>query len=155
MWNGGNRAAGDQFLIYKLPISAPADGIWSIVLMSFSFFRPSRPKTPQELVKATKDSLSALDTKTVVEVKALEKVTTSLYSNRDLMLFAFLSRGCSLKRCLRLYRLGRNCCSWRVLVKFHFLAACLSWPWNYFMWQVELTWETRLLVFWRGNDCHF
>ncbi|KAK2982249.1 hypothetical protein RJ640_016379 [Escallonia rubra] len=40
--------------------------------MSF-FFKPSRPKTPQELVKAIKDSLMGLDTKTVVEVKALEK----------------------------------------------------------------------------------
>lgn len=47
-------------------------------IMSFSFFRPSRPKTSQELVKATKDSLMALDTKTVVEVKALEKVSFSL-----------------------------------------------------------------------------
>lgn len=43
-------------------------------LMSFSFFKPSRPKTPQEVVKAIRDSLMALDTKTVVEVKALEKV---------------------------------------------------------------------------------
>ncbi|OMO98364.1 Armadillo-like helical [Corchorus olitorius] len=41
--------------------------------MSFSFFKPSRPKTPQEVAKAIKDSLMALDTKTVVEVKALEK----------------------------------------------------------------------------------
>lgn len=45
-------------------------------LMSFSFFKPSRPKTPQEVVKAIKDSLMALDTKTVVEVKALEKVSS-------------------------------------------------------------------------------
>ena len=42
--------------------------------MSFSFFKPSRPKTPQEVAKFIKDSLMALDTKTVVEVKALEKV---------------------------------------------------------------------------------
>lgn len=42
--------------------------------MSFSFFKALRPKTPQELAKAIKDSLMALDTKTVVEVKALEKV---------------------------------------------------------------------------------
>jgi hypothetical protein len=45
--------------------------------MSFSFFKASRPKTPQEVVKAMKDSLVALDTKTVVEVKALEKVSLS------------------------------------------------------------------------------
>ncbi|OWM78519.1 calcium-binding protein 39 isoform X2 [Punica granatum] len=49
--------------------------------MSFSFFRPSRPKTPQELVKATKDSLAALDTKTVVEVKALEKALEEVEKN--------------------------------------------------------------------------
>lgn len=42
--------------------------------MSFSFFKPSRPKTPPEVAKAIKDSLNALDTKTVAEVKALEKV---------------------------------------------------------------------------------
>ncbi|KAE9453189.1 hypothetical protein C3L33_14906, partial [Rhododendron williamsianum] len=42
--------------------------------MSFSFFKPSRPKTPQELVRAIKDSLLALDTKTVAEVQALKKV---------------------------------------------------------------------------------
>jgi len=50
-------------------------------LMSFSFFKPSRPKTPQEVVKAIRDSLMALDTKTVVEVKALEKVL-SLFSTK-------------------------------------------------------------------------
>lgn len=43
--------------------------------MSFSFFKPSRPRSPQEVAKAIKDSLTALDTKTVVEVKALEKVS--------------------------------------------------------------------------------
>lgn len=47
---------------------------WFTESMSFSFFKPSRPKTPQELAKAIKDSLMALDTKTVAEVKALEKV---------------------------------------------------------------------------------
>ncbi|KAJ0034293.1 hypothetical protein Pint_24964 [Pistacia integerrima] len=49
--------------------------------MSFSFFKPSRPKTPQEVVKATKDSLMALDTKTVVEVKALEKALEEVEKN--------------------------------------------------------------------------
>ena len=47
---------------------------WYTENMSFSFFKPSRPKTPQELAKAIRDSLMALDTKTVAEVKALEKV---------------------------------------------------------------------------------
>ncbi|KAG4977610.1 hypothetical protein JHK82_036878 [Glycine max] len=41
--------------------------------MSFSFFKALRPKTPQEVAKSIKESLMALDTKTVVEVKALEK----------------------------------------------------------------------------------
>ncbi|KAK3025279.1 hypothetical protein RJ639_044081 [Escallonia herrerae] len=48
--------------------------------MSF-FFKPSRPKTPQELVKAIKDSLMGLDTKTVVEVKALEKALEEVEKN--------------------------------------------------------------------------
>lgn len=43
--------------------------------MSF-FFKPSKPKTPQELAKAIRDSLNALDTKTIVEVNALKKVHT-------------------------------------------------------------------------------
>lgn len=50
-------------------------------LMSFSFFKPSRPKTPQEVVKAIRDSLMALDTKTVVEVKALEKALEEVEKN--------------------------------------------------------------------------
>lgn len=42
--------------------------------MSFSFFKASRPKTPSELAKTVKDSFNALDSITVAEVKALEKV---------------------------------------------------------------------------------
>ncbi|CAI0560003.1 unnamed protein product [Linum tenue] len=49
--------------------------------MSFSFFKPSRPKTPQEVVRAIKDSLNALDTKTVVDVKALEKASEEVEKN--------------------------------------------------------------------------
>ncbi|XP_059650424.1 uncharacterized protein LOC132296227 isoform X1 [Cornus florida] len=49
--------------------------------MSFSFFKPSRPKTPQELVKVIKDSLMALDTKTVAEVKSLEKALEEVEKN--------------------------------------------------------------------------
>ncbi|XP_042037447.1 calcium-binding protein 39-like [Salvia splendens] len=41
--------------------------------MSFSFFKQSRPKTPQELAKALKDSLMAIDNITAAEVKSLEK----------------------------------------------------------------------------------
>lgn len=48
--------------------------------MSF-FFKPSRPKNPQEVAKTIKDSLTALDTKTVVEVKALEKAMEEVEKN--------------------------------------------------------------------------
>ncbi|KAL3812738.1 hypothetical protein ACJIZ3_014006 [Penstemon smallii] len=49
--------------------------------MSFSFFKQSRPKTPLELAKAIKDSLVALDSKTVAEVKALEKALEEVEKN--------------------------------------------------------------------------
>ncbi|KAK4433971.1 protein Mo25 [Sesamum alatum] len=49
--------------------------------MSFSFFRQSRPKTPPELVKAIKDSLMALDSQTVAEVRALEKALEEVKKN--------------------------------------------------------------------------
>ncbi|MBA0650276.1 hypothetical protein Goklo_017714, partial [Gossypium klotzschianum] len=42
---------------------------------------PSRPKTPPEVAKAIKDSLNALDTKTVAEVKALEKAMEEVEKN--------------------------------------------------------------------------
>ncbi|KAF6145221.1 hypothetical protein GIB67_041416 [Kingdonia uniflora] len=53
--------------------------------MSFSFFKPFRPKTPLELVKAVSESLLALDTKTVAEVKALEKALEEVEKNFVLM----------------------------------------------------------------------
>lgn len=53
--------------------------------MSFSFFKQSRPKTPQELAKAIKDSLMALDSKTVAEVKALEKALEDVEKNMAAM----------------------------------------------------------------------
>ncbi|KAJ7954999.1 Calcium-binding protein 39 [Quillaja saponaria] len=49
--------------------------------MSFSFFKALRPKTPQEVAKSIKDSLMALDTITVVEVKALEKALEEFEKN--------------------------------------------------------------------------
>ncbi|XP_010255811.1 PREDICTED: calcium-binding protein 39-like isoform X6 [Nelumbo nucifera] len=49
--------------------------------MSFSFFKPSKPKTPPELVKAIRESLLALDSKTVAEVKALEKALEEVEKN--------------------------------------------------------------------------
>lgn len=52
--------------------------------MSFSFFK-SRPKTPEEVVEAIKDSLIALDSKTVAEVKALEKALEEVDKNMVIM----------------------------------------------------------------------
>ncbi|KAK8623837.1 hypothetical protein V6N13_065200 [Hibiscus sabdariffa] len=49
--------------------------------MSFPFFKPSRPKTPQEVTKAIKDSLMALDIKTISEVKSLEKAMEEVEKN--------------------------------------------------------------------------
>ncbi|PSR85179.1 Calcium-binding protein [Actinidia chinensis var. chinensis] len=49
--------------------------------MSFSFFKPSRPKSPQELVKAIKNSLMALDSKTVAEVQSLKKALEEVEKN--------------------------------------------------------------------------
>ncbi|KAF6156101.1 hypothetical protein GIB67_024071 [Kingdonia uniflora] len=53
--------------------------------MSFSFFKPFRPKTPLEHVKVVSKSLLALDTKTVAEVKALEKALEEVEKNFALM----------------------------------------------------------------------
>ncbi|KAF4358864.1 hypothetical protein CsatB_026050 [Cannabis sativa] len=60
--------------------------------MSF-FFKPSRPKTPQDVAKAIKDSLVALDTKTVVEVKALEKALEEVEKNFLIMKCMLLGDG--------------------------------------------------------------
>eukprot|EP01018_Ginkgo_biloba_P025962 Gb_11217 [translate_table: standard] len=58
--------------------------------MPFSFFKPSKPKTPLELVKATREALLALDAKTVAEVrlldKALEEVDKNLQAMRQMLL---------------------------------------------------------------------
>ncbi|XP_050372213.1 uncharacterized protein LOC126790117 [Argentina anserina] len=53
--------------------------------MSFSFFKPSRPKTPQEVAKAISDSLTALDSQTVAEVKSLEKALEEVEKNFGIM----------------------------------------------------------------------
>ncbi|KAF7837204.1 calcium-binding protein 39 [Senna tora] len=51
--------------------------------MSFSFFKILRPKTPPEVAKSIKDSLMALDTKTVVE--ALEEVEKNFVTMRCML----------------------------------------------------------------------
>lgn len=60
--------------------------------MSFSFFKP-RPKTPQEVARTIKDSLLALDTPTVVEVKALEKALEEVEKNFTTMKFMLCGDG--------------------------------------------------------------
>ncbi|KAJ7543831.1 hypothetical protein O6H91_09G054300 [Diphasiastrum complanatum] len=58
--------------------------------MSFSFFKQFKPKTPAELVKQTRDALSALDDKTVAEVRlldrALEEVDKNLLGMKQMLL---------------------------------------------------------------------
>ncbi|KAK9692007.1 hypothetical protein RND81_09G234600 [Saponaria officinalis] len=52
--------------------------------MSFSFFK-AKSKSPQEIVRATKDSLLALDASTAVEVKALDKALEEVEKNFSAM----------------------------------------------------------------------
>ncbi|GAB2295122.1 hypothetical protein Dimus_038342 [Dionaea muscipula] len=60
--------------------------------MSFSFFKP-RPKIPQEVAKAIQESLNALDTKTVAEVKALEKALEEVEKNFSAMRYMLSGDG--------------------------------------------------------------
>lgn len=60
--------------------------------MSFSFIK-ARPKTPQEVARATKESLMALDTPTVAEVKALEKALEEVEKNFSTMKFMLCGDG--------------------------------------------------------------
>ncbi|EPS69534.1 hypothetical protein M569_05231, partial [Genlisea aurea] len=61
--------------------------------MSFSFFKQSKTKTPQELAKALEDSLAALDSKTVAEVKSLEKALEEVERNVALIRFMLSGDG--------------------------------------------------------------
>lgn len=58
--------------------------------MSFSFFKQLKPKTPAELVRQVKDSLAALDTKTMGDPRLLEKsmeeVDKNVKAMKDLLL---------------------------------------------------------------------
>ncbi|XP_073397022.1 uncharacterized protein [Physcomitrium patens] len=58
--------------------------------MSFSFFKQLKPKTPAELVRQVKESLSSLDTKTMGDTRLLEKsmeeVDKNLKAMKDLLL---------------------------------------------------------------------
>lgn len=54
-------------------------------MSSFSFFKPSKPKTASELVKATRYALLALDSKAASE-KALEEVEKNLAAIKQMLL---------------------------------------------------------------------
>lgn len=58
--------------------------------MSFSFFKQLKSKTPTELVRQVKESLSALDSKTVADgrllEKALEEVDKNVKAMKDMLL---------------------------------------------------------------------
>ncbi|GAB2237665.1 hypothetical protein Droror1_Dr00015567 [Drosera rotundifolia] len=60
--------------------------------MSFSFFK-ARIKTPQEVAKAIQESLVALDMKTVVEVRALEKALEEVEKNFSTMRYMLSGDG--------------------------------------------------------------
>eukprot|EP00250_Pteridium_aquilinum_P002551 c12775_g1_i2 orf=128-1135(+) len=55
-------------------------------MSSFSFFKPAKPKTPTELVKATKYALHALDSKLPPDPKALEEVEKNLVAIKQILL---------------------------------------------------------------------
>ncbi|CAM8974412.1 unnamed protein product [Rhodiola kirilowii] len=73
-----------KLMMVALPERAEPEEEEEEGIMSF-FFKPSKPKTPQELVKAIKDSLAALDSITVAEVKALEKALEEAEKNIVMM----------------------------------------------------------------------
>ncbi|KAL9256847.1 Calcium-binding protein 39-like protein [Drosera capensis] len=60
--------------------------------MSFSFFK-ARSKTPQEVAKLIQESLVALDMKTVVEVRALEKALEEVEKNFSTMRYMLSGDG--------------------------------------------------------------
>lgn len=55
-------------------------------MSSFSFFKPAKPKTPAELVKATRYALLALDSKLPIDSKALEEAEKNLASIKQMLL---------------------------------------------------------------------
>lgn len=61
--------------------------------MSFSFFKQFKLKTPQELVRVTKDALLALDTKTVADVRLLDKALEEVDKNLVAMKHMLIGEG--------------------------------------------------------------
>ncbi|CAM6121586.1 unnamed protein product [Calypogeia fissa] len=61
--------------------------------MSFNFFKQFKLKTPAELVRVTRDALLALDSKTVAEVRLLEKALEEVDKNLVAMKHMLLGEG--------------------------------------------------------------
>nr|GEU37530.1 hypothetical protein [Tanacetum cinerariifolium] len=95
--------------------------------MSFSFFKALRPKTPQELAKAIKDSLMALDTKTVVEVKLLEKALEEVEKNFGAMKVMLLGDGEVEPNVDQILQLAVEICKEDVVALFFHKLSILGW----------------------------
>ncbi|XP_024986360.1 calcium-binding protein 39 isoform X2 [Cynara cardunculus var. scolymus] len=95
--------------------------------MSFSFFKALRPKTPQELARAIKDSLMALDTKTVVEVKTLEKALEEVEKNFGAMKVMLLGDGEVEPNVDQIIQLTVEICKEDVVALFFHKLSILGW----------------------------
>ncbi|XP_071730728.1 uncharacterized protein [Rutidosis leptorrhynchoides] len=95
--------------------------------MSFSFFKALRPKTPQELAKAIKDTLMALDTKTVVEVKSLEKALEEVEKNFGAMKVMVLGDGEVEPNADQIMQLAIEICKEGVISLFFHKLSILGW----------------------------
>lgn len=95
--------------------------------MSFSFFKALRPKTPQELAKAIKDTLMALDAKTVVEVKSLEKALEEVEKNFGAMKAMLLGDGEVEPNVDQILQLAIEICKEGVIALFFHKLSILGW----------------------------
>ncbi|RAL44300.1 hypothetical protein DM860_015660 [Cuscuta australis] len=95
--------------------------------MSFSFFKPLRPKNPPELVKAVKESLMALDSKTVAEVKAREKALEEAEKNIMSMKVMLLGDGEAEPNSDQVLQLTIEICNEDVIALFFHQLPVLGW----------------------------
>ncbi|KAI7742556.1 hypothetical protein M8C21_033153 [Ambrosia artemisiifolia] len=95
--------------------------------MSFSFFKALRPKSPQELAKTIKDSLMSLDTKTVVEVKLLEKALEEVEKNFGAMKVMLLGDGEVEPNVDQITQLAVEICKEDVIPLFFHKLSILGW----------------------------
>ncbi|KAI4317708.1 hypothetical protein L6164_025557 [Bauhinia variegata] len=95
--------------------------------MSFSFFKALRPKTPQEVAKSIRESLMALDNKTVAEVKALEKALEEVEKNFVTMRAMLSGNGESEPNTDQITQLVEEICKEDVLALFIHKLSILGW----------------------------